>query len=105
MATSLDARWTHAGVDGDWDAIRASVRALLVDRFATVHSLALQQTLWEMGRAVLEAHEGIAEIALTAPNRHHFEVDLTPFGRVNGGRVFHAADRPYGLIEAVVTRE
>jgi urate oxidase len=58
-----------------------------------------------MGRAVLGAHDGIADIALTAPNRHHFLVDLAPFGLENPGEVFYAADRPYGLIEAVVTRE
>ncbi len=109
MSTSLDVRWTWSGSDVDrgvdWDATWGSVRQLLVERFATVHSKALQQTLWEMGRAVLEAHDGIAEIALTAPNRHHFLVDLAPFGLENPGEVFYAADRPYGLIEAVVTRE
>ncbi len=105
MSTSLDVRWTWSGTDVDWDATWTAVRQLLVERFATVHSKALQQTLWEMGRAVLEAHDGIAEIALTAPNRHHFLVDLAPFGLDNPGEVFYAADRPYGLIEAVVTRE
>jgi urate oxidase len=69
-----------------------------------VHSLALQQTLWEMGRAVLEAHSGIAEVSLQAPNKHHFAVDLSPFGLENHNEVFYAADRPYGLIEATVTR-
>lgn len=105
MSTSLDVRWTYSGVDVGWDTTWADVRQVLVERFAQVHSLALQQTLWEMGRGVLEAHGSIAEISLAAPNRHHFEVDLTPFGQDNGGRVFYAADRPYGLIEAVVTRD
>ena len=105
MSTSLDVRWTWSGVDVDWDATWAAVRRVLLERFATVHSRALQQTLWEMGRAVLEAHDGIAEIALVAPNRHHFVVDLAPFGLDNPNEVFFAADRPYGLIEAVVTRE
>ena len=58
-----------------------------------------------MGRAVLEAHDGIAEISFSAPNKHHFLVDLSPFGLENPGEVFVAADRPYGLIEATVTRE
>jgi len=105
MSTSLDVRWTWSGVDVDWDATWAAVRRVLLERFATVHSRALQQTLWEMGRAVLGAHDGIAEIALVAPNRHHFVVDLAPFGLDNPNEVFFAADRPYGLIEAVVTRE
>jgi urate oxidase len=105
LATSLTARWRWDGVGGDWAAAYADVRRTLVERFADVHSLALQQTLWEMGRAVLAAHDDIAEIRLSAPNKHHFVVDLTPFGLDNPGEVFHADDRPYGLIQASVTRD
>jgi urate oxidase len=105
LATSLTARWRYVEFAADYDAVYANVRRLLVERFATVHSLALQQTLWEMGRAVLEAHEGIAEIRLSAPNKHHFLVDLAPFGLENPGEVFHADDRPYGLIQCAVQRE
>lgn len=109
MSTSLVARWRYVDADGsgpgDWDKTWADVRRILLERFATVHSLALQQTLWEMGSAVLEAHPEIAEIKLSAPNRHHFVVDLAPFGLDNPNEVFYAADRPYGLIECAVTRE
>jgi urate oxidase len=113
MATSLTARWRYeagtatgpTATGPAWDAAYAEIRALLVSRFATVHSLALQQTLWEMGRAVLEARDDVAEIRLSAPNRHHFPVDLSPFGLDNPGEVFFAADRPYGLIEAAVQRD
>ncbi|MDN5914422.1 MAG: urate oxidase [Pseudonocardia sp.] len=105
MSTSLVARWEHAGTTGEWAKTHSSVRQILVERFAGVHSLALQQTLWEMGRAVLETHPDITAISLSAPNKHHFLVDLEPFGLQNPGEVFVAADRPYGLIEATVTRD
>lgn len=105
LATSLDARWLHTGEPIDWDVSYTGVHALLLDRFANVHSKALQQTLWEMGKAVLEAHDDIAEIRLTAPNRHHFAVDLTPFELDNPNEVFYAADRPYGVISVDVVRE
>jgi urate oxidase len=105
MSTALVARWRYPGTEVDWDKTWADVRRILLERFATVHSLALQQTLWEMGRAVLEAHPEIAEIGLQAPNKHHFAVDLSPFGLENPNEVFYAADRPYGLIEATVSRE
>jgi urate oxidase len=42
---------------------------------------------------------------LTLPNKHHFPVDLTPFGLDNPGEVFVATDRPYGLIEGTVQRD
>lgn len=115
LATSLDIHWRHSmlssadgSADGsavDWDHHHAQVRDQLVARFAEVHSLALQQTLWEMGKAVLEAAPAIDEIRLTAPNLHHFLVDLEPFGLDNPGEVYFAADRPYGLIQAHVVRD
>lgn len=105
LATSLAVRWRYATPVADWAAAYASVRQLLLERFAVVHSRALQQTLWELGRAVLEAHEEIAEIRLSAPNKHHFVVDLSPFGLDNPGEVFHADDRPYGLIQCAVQRD
>ena len=106
LATSLTAEWRHADVAGaDWDTSYDEVRGLLLATFATTYSRALQETLWLMGRAVLEAHEGITEISFAAPNKHHFLVDLAPFGLDNPSEVFVAADRPYGLIEATVRRE
>jgi urate oxidase len=105
LATSLTARWRYAGTNADWRAVYASVREILLARFAEVHSLALQQSLWEMGSAALEAHPQIAEIRLSAPNKHHFLVDLAPFGLENPGEVFHADDRPYGLIQCAVQRD
>ncbi|WP_165067961.1 factor-independent urate hydroxylase [Marisediminicola senii] len=110
LATSLVARWRYisaAVLDADfaWDAAYASVHDIMITQFATRHSLALQQTLWHMGKAVLAAHPEIAEIRFAAPNKHHFLVDLEPFGMENLGEVFYAADRPYGLIQATVTRD
>jgi urate oxidase len=107
LATSLTARWRYRAwppADG-WDQARAQVRQTLLERFAEVHSLALQQSLWEMGHAALKARDDVAEIRLSAPNRHHFLADLAPFGLDNPGEVFYAADRPYGLIQCAVRRD
>ncbi len=52
LATSLNARWRYAsaglGVAG-WEEAFWQVRQILLERFAQVHSRALQQTLYEMG--------------------------------------------------------
>jgi urate oxidase len=105
MATSLVARWRYTSPDTGWGKAYDGIRQVLLEKFATVHSLALQQTLWEMGKAVLETHRDVAEIRFSAPNKHHFLVDLAPFGLENPGEVFVAADRPYGLIECTVLRD
>jgi urate oxidase len=105
MATSLTTRWRYASRPASWGDAHARIRQLLIERFAGVHSLALQQTLWEMGKAVLAAHAEVAEIRLSAPNRHHFLADLAPFGLQNPGEVFYAADRPYGLIQCSAVRD
>jgi urate oxidase len=110
MATSLTARWryawTGAGAPGvDWNSSYDDIRAILLAAFAATYSRALQETLYVMGSRVLEAHPEVAEIRFSAPNKHHFLYDLTPFGLENNGEVFIAADRPYGLIEATVTRD
>ncbi len=105
MATSLQARWRHRTPSSDWAASYSETRRAIIETFAQVHSLALQQTLWHMGRTVLENRPELAEISFAAPNKHHFLADLSPFGLDNPGEVFFAADRPYGLIECTVTRD
>jgi urate oxidase len=105
LATAVVARWRYARLDVDWVAAFVQVRAALIEAFAAKHSLALQQTLYAMGESALKARPEIAEIRLTLPNKHHFLVDLEPFGLENDSEVFYAADRPYGLIEGTVTRD
>ncbi|MGY2065979.1 factor-independent urate hydroxylase [Blastococcus sp. SYSU DS0619] len=104
LATSVTAWWRYSSTALDWDAAFAAIRAALADAFAGTHSLALQQTIHAMGAAAMDAVPEVAEIRISCPNKHHFEVDLTPFGMANGGEVFLAADRPYGLIQATVQR-
>jgi urate oxidase len=106
LATNVNAEWRHTAPDGDdWDESHATVRGLLLATFAGTYSLSLQQTLYAMGRRVLEECPGICEVRLSMPNRHHFAVDLEPFGLDNPNEVFFAADRPYGLIEGTVLRD
>ena len=105
LATAVSSRWRYVGTDVDWDKSFASVRQVMLDHFAGTHSYSLQQTLYAMGRGVLEAHPEIAEIRFSMPNKHHFLVDLSPWGLENPHEVWYAADRPYGLIEAAVTRD
>lgn len=106
MATDVKARWRFAETSGvDFNAVYDDVTSILLAKFGEKYSSALQQTMFEMGKAVLEAHPEIAEIKLSLPNNHHFVIDLSFCGLDNPNVVFHADDRPYGFIEATVRRE
>ncbi|QQQ75212.1 urate oxidase [Saccharothrix sp. 6-C] len=105
LATSVTARWRYQGEGIDWAESFTEIRRLLLATFAAKHSLSLQQTLYAMGEAVLRARQEVAEVRLSMPNKHHFAVDLSPFGLENDNEVFYAADRPYGLIEGSVLRD
>ncbi|MCB5283963.1 MULTISPECIES: factor-independent urate hydroxylase [Micrococcaceae] len=109
LATDVAARWRFkTGTDFssfDFNKSYEDVKGLLLEGFTENYSHALQQTLFDMGKKVLEAHAEIDEIKFSMPNKHHFLVDLSPFGLDNPNEVFFAADRPYGLIEATVQRE
>ncbi|OLT47820.1 urate oxidase [Saccharomonospora sp. CUA-673] len=106
LATAVTARWRYGRADGiNWSESYDAIRRALLETFATKHSLSLQQTLYAMGEAVLEARPEVAEVRLSLPNKHHFLVDLSPFGLANENEVFYAADRPYGLIEGTVIRD
>ncbi len=104
VATSVRALWLYESREISWESLARAVRRTLLDTFAAHESASVQHTLHAMGEAVLEAHPDVREIQLTMPNKHHFSVDLTPFGLDNPGEIFVATEEPYGLIEATLRR-
>ena len=104
FATLVTAQWRHTE-HVDWRSSFAEAKRLLLETFARHYSRSVQQTMYEMGKALIEAQPEIAEVRLSLPNKHHFVVDLSPFGQENENVVFHADDRPYGLIQATITRD
>ncbi|HEU0239270.1 MAG TPA: urate oxidase [Micromonosporaceae bacterium] len=105
LATAVTASWRFGTVPDDWADPYAGARSDLIEAFVDTYSRSLQQTLYQMGRRVLENRPEVVEVRLSLPNRHHLLVDLAPFGQDNPNEVFVAADRPYGLIEGTVVRD
>jgi urate oxidase len=105
LATAVTASWRHRSAKSAWAASFEGAKDALLSAFVGTYSYSLQQTLMAMGKNVLDERTEIAEIRLALPNKHHYLVDLTPFGRTNDNEVFVAGDRPYGLIEGTVTRD
>ena len=52
LATAVTARWRYTGNGIDWGKSHREIREILLETFATKHSLSLQQTLYAMGEAV-----------------------------------------------------
>lgn len=103
LATRVSAWWRYRTTDvDDWDAAFAAAKQALLTAFADTHSHSLQQTLYAIGTRIVESVPPICEARLVLPNKHHFVVDMEPFGLTNDNDVFYAADRPYGLIEGTV---
>ncbi|MBW1596097.1 factor-independent urate hydroxylase [Streptomyces sp. JJ38] len=110
LATEVAGWWRHNWTGDDqrmpnWERSYAQVKRHMLDAFVETYSLSLQQTLYQMGTRVLNSRGEIDEIRFSLPNKHHFLVDLEPFGLKNDNEVYYAADRPYGLIEATILRD
>ena len=105
LATVLAATWKYAGRAVNFAEQRAVIRAAMLDKFANHMSLAVQQTIYLMGQAALDACPHIERITLTMPNKHHLRFNLAPLGRENKNEVFHVTDDPHGWIQGTLTRK
>jgi urate oxidase len=104
FGTSATARWEHLEPAGDFAAIRTRVVDALLKEFAAHHSMSVQHSLFDMGKAALDAAPEVARITLTMPNLHHLLADLSPFGQDNPNHIFVPIDEPHGYIEATIER-
>jgi urate oxidase len=111
LATEVSAWWRYRGPGSpgspagpvlDWDAAFAFARDALLSAFSETYSYSLQQTLYAIGERIIEAVPEVCEVRLALPNKHHYLVDLAPFGLANENEVYYPGDRPYGLIEGTV---
>jgi len=106
LATSVNASWRfrpealRAGIY--WGGAFLVAKSTILTTFAGTYTYSLQQMLYTIGSALLDALPSICEVRLSLPNKHHYVVDLSPFGLENDREVYLAGDRPYGLIEGTV---
>ena len=105
LATKVTAEWQYVPGEGiDHDAAFEAIRSTFLEVFADHDSESVQESIWIIGRAVLERHPEVAEISMSLPNLHHWTVDLRPFGIENDRSVYVSTTEPHGLIEATIRR-
>jgi urate oxidase len=105
LATIVTASWVYAeSTPLDFDSLWRGVRDRILTTFTDHYSPSVQNTLYRIGRAVLEGFGEVQKIHLSFPNKHHILYDLSRFGMENENEIFHATSDPYGLIEGTVER-
>ena len=101
LATDISTYWIYNRADVDFDQIWHDVHRIIIETFVEHDSHSVQHSLNAMGSNVLAEHEEISEITLTLPNKHHFEVDLRPFG-IKVDDIFFPVNNPHGTIEGTI---
>ncbi|MGB8028751.1 MAG: urate oxidase [Terracidiphilus sp.] len=104
LGTRATVTWDYAAASPDYAQARERIVAALLKTFAAHNSMSVQHTLFDMGKAALEAAPEIARIHLSMPNLHHLLADLSPFGQDNPNHIFVPINEPHGTIEATVER-
>lgn len=105
LATQCEASWLYSTKEQDFNTVYNGIRNTLLRTFAFHKSMSVQQTLFDMGKAVLLENETVKEISLIMPNKHHIPFNLEQFGMQNKNDIFIATDEPYGYITGKITRE
>ena len=104
FATEVNAWWTYGKSRTDFNRCYDTIRAALVETFATHQSKAVQQTLYAMAQAALRRCRAAHDIGITLPNKHRLLVNLAPFDLPNDNDLFVWTDEPYGNIFGHVQR-
>ncbi len=103
-ATAMDARWTWRSEPADYQAANTRILATMLEVFATTYSHGVQDSLYRMGCAALEAVPELATVRMACPNKHYIPMDLDRFAMAADNMVFIATDEPHGQIECEVGR-
>jgi urate oxidase len=104
FGTRASVQWEYPAGSPGYAQVRARILAALLKEFAAHDSMSVQHTLFDMGKAALEAAPEIVRITLIMPNLHHLLADLSPFGQDNPNHIFVPVDEPHGSIQATIER-
>ncbi len=104
FATTINAVWSFTR-PADYNAsFNAAVEELL-RVFGEHDSLAVQQTIYVMGEAILARDPALSEVNLSMPNQHRIPFNLEPLGRKNTNSIFVTTSEPFGLIQGTISRD
>ena len=104
LASDVNMQWRYASANIDFNRCRQTIRQAVLDTFAQHFSASVQQTIYVIGKAVLERCPEVIEVHLVMPNKHYIPFDLERFGVENHNEIFVPTEEPFGKIEGRVRR-
>lgn len=104
LSTVISAEWQYYDTNVEFDRVWELARRRVLETLTDHYSPSVQNTLYRMGHAALEAATEIERVHLSLPNVHHLLFDLERFGQQNENEIFQPTTEPYGLIEGTVER-
>jgi len=114
LCTKICAAWKFDNPDMErtaftdiYDDVRRTTLSIFAGPPETgVYSPSVQETIYQIGQAVLKRYAAIASIKFVLPNIHFFLVNFKDFKTTvtNNGEVFHTHAGAHGQIEGTVER-
>ncbi len=104
FATTVDASWTYIGPT-DYNASYAAAVEELLRVFGEHDSLAVQQTIYAMGEAMLARDPALGEVQADDAQPTPIPFNLEPLGRKNTNSIFVTTSEPFGLIHGTISRD
>lgn len=111
FATEVYCKWRyHQGRDVNFDAIWDTVRDIILEKFAGPYdkgeySPSVQKTLYDIQVLSLSRVPEIADMEISLPNIHYFNIDMSKMGLINKQEVLLPLDNPYGKITGTLKKK
>lgn len=107
LSTSVFTKWKYdpsrIGMI-NFNHIYETSRQKFLTIFSNEYSKVVQETLYLVGRKILEQFSEIESIFFRLPNIHVFIYDLSPFGLDNTNEVYRPFSDPTGILEGTISR-
>ncbi|CAN6439059.1 unnamed protein product [Victoria cruziana] len=108
FATEVNAEWRYSVKPTSFSQSYLDIKSVLVNTFfgpstEGVYSPSVQNTLYDMARAVLNRFPLVESIHLKMPNLHFLPVNLPNMVQF-ADDVYNPTDEPHGTIEAILSR-
>lgn len=104
FSTIVHADWHYTKPPADFTAAHTKARDIILRVFAKNVSLAVQQTIFQMGEEILKAIPEVDRVDIIMPNKHRIPMNMKPFGMEFENDIFITTDEPHGLISGTVVR-